>query len=245
MAKYKVTWKGAVLISILLLPSSIYLVLTTGRHNFVHLPIVGPREAIEVVDENGNTIVDTVYHQIPDFTLINQDGDTVTREDMLGKIYVADFFFTRCPTICPAMQFSMLRLQNRFVDYNDFALVSHSVDPLFDTPEVLNTYAEELGADLSNWTFLTGEKDSIYKLAYEGYFVNAMEDDGAPGGFLHSEYLVLVDKEGRIRSGLDDDGNIRGVYDGTSDHDVGELIDDIKVLMAEYRLALKKNEPKD
>ena len=118
-------------------------------------------------------------------------------------------------------------------------ILSHTVNPDYDTPEVLLEYAENMQADLRNWNFVTGTKKSIYAMA-TSYFVNAMEDGEAPGGFLHSEYFVLVDKEGRIRSREDDNGNIMGVYDGTSEYEVGLLIDDIKVLMAEYNLAKKE-----
>jgi protein SCO1/2 len=222
--------KWVVLIGLLILPTFIYLFFTTGKHNFVHLPYVGPREAVEIVLEDGSSRIDTAYHTIPDFILTDQDGKPFYSDSLKGKIYVADFFFTRCPSICPSMQYSMLRLQKKFEGLHDFHLVSFTVDPENDTPEALKAYAENLGADFSNWTFL----------AYKGYFINALEDPGAPGGFLHSEYFVLVDKKGNLRSGVDKEKRLRVVYDGTSDYEVNELIDDIKVLLAEYRLAKKE-----
>ncbi len=240
----KVLKKGGILLAILIFPSAFYIALTTGRHNFAHLSYIGPRLGVDTVQMGKRTLIDTIYHSIPDFTLTDQNGEPWNPAAYGGKIYVADFFFTSCPTICPAMQQSMLRLQRRFKDYDDFALLSFTVDPTRDTPEVLKAYGEEIGADFSNWTFLTGSSDSIYQIAMKGYFVNAMPDELAPGGFLHSEYLVLIDKDGHIRSGIDRSGNVRAVYDGTSDAEVHELMDDVKVLLAEYRLETKRAEKK-
>lgn len=238
----KVVKKVVILLAILIFPSAFYIALTTGRHNFVHLSYIGPRHGIDTVEIDGRPVIDTLYHTIPEFTLTDQNGEAWSNTAYGEMVYVADFFFTSCPTICPAMQQSMLRLQSRFEEYDDFALLSFTVDPEHDTSEVLKAYAQKIGADESNWTFLTGPRDSIYDIAMKGYFVNAMVDDLAPGGFLHSEYLVLIDKDGHIRSGIDKLGNPRAVYDGTSDAEVNELIDDIKVLLAEYRLATKRAE---
>ena len=133
-----------------------------------------------------------------------------------------------------------MKIQDRFAHYDNFMILSHTVDPARDTPEKLKEYADNRNIDSKNWHFLTGEKDSLYAVAYE-YLSSAMEDSLAPGGFLHTEYFVLVDKEGILRSREDDNGNIIGVYDGTDGHQMRDLIDDIKVLIAEYELALKKN----
>ena len=138
----------------------------------------------------------------------------------------------------------MRRVQQKMEQYSNFMILSHTVFPEYDTPEVLLEYANKMEADLSNWNFVTGNREDIYSIA-NSYFVNVMEDSTAQGGFLHSEYFVLVDKEGSIRARDDDNGNNIGVYDGTDDYEVGLLIDDIKVLMAEYNLAKKdKNESK-
>ena len=238
----KILKKGVILLAILVLPSILYLMLTTGRHNFVHLQYIGPRLGTEEVQIGKRTVIDTIYHAIPEFELIDEDGNLFSSTEYSDRIYVANFFFTSCPTICPAMQQSMLRLQDRFGSYDDFGLISFTVDPEHDTSEVLKAYGNEIGVNWDYWTFLTGETQDIYTLAMEGYFVNAMPDALAPGGFLHSEYLVLVDKDGHIRSGFDKNGNVRAVYDGTSDFEVNELIDDIKVLLAEYRLETKRAE---
>lgn len=222
--------KILVLFSLLLLPTLLYLVLTTGRHNFARLPY------LTYTDENGVT----KQREIPPFSFTNQDGKTITNADYKGKIYIADFFFTTCPSICKTMTGNMKRLQDDFEKFDDFALLSYTVNPEQDTVETLRRYADERGADTRNWNFVTGKREDIYKLA-ESYFVNVSPDSIAPGGFLHSEYFILVDKEGKIRCRTEDNGNIKAVYDGTSEADMRELTDDIKVLIAEYNLALKKN----
>ena len=225
------TYKGLLAIIILILPTAIYVFLTYGKHNFAHLPYVGPQ-------------TDSTYHSIPDFAFVNQFNDTISQSDYEGNIYLANFVFTTCPTICPVMTYNMRRVQQKMEQYPNFKILSHTVFPEYDTPEVLLEYANKMEADLSNWNFVTGNREDIYSIA-NSYFVNVMEDSTAQGGFLHSEYFILVDKEGRIRARDDDNGNNIGVYDGTDDYEVGLLIDDIKVLMAEYNLAKKdKNESK-
>ena len=224
-------YKGLIAIIILILPTAIYVFLTYGKHNFAHLPYVGPQ-------------TDSTYHSIPDFAFVNQFNDTISQSDYEGNIYLANFVFTTCPTICPVMTYNMRRVQQKMAQYPNFKILSHTVFPEYDTPEVLLEYANKMEADLSNWNFVTGNREDIYSIA-NSYFVNVMEDSTAQGGFLHSEYFVLVDKEGRIRARDDDNGNNIGVYDGTNDYEVGLLIDDIKVLMAEYNLAKKdKDESK-
>lgn len=214
--------KAAILFSILLLPSLLYLLLNTGSNNFTPLPILGPRQPITVI-ENGEEVTDTLYHTIPEFSFTNQFGKTINSKDVEGKIYVADFFFTSCPTICPQMATHMLQIQNRFADRDDFLLLSHTIDPKNDDVERLKEYGEKVHAEKGFWHLLTGEKDSIYKIAMEGYFVSAMKDDSAPGGYLHSGQFVLVDKKGRIR----------GLFDGTSTSDVNNLYDAVEILYRE------------
>lgn len=234
MSKNKTLKKGVVLFTILLLPSVLYLLLTTGKHNFGTLPMVGPM----TLNEQG----DSVRHQIRSFQLINQEGDTVSSDYLEGSIYVADFFFTICPTICPVMSRNMKSLQDEFGAYPDFKLVSFTVYPEGDSAEVLKAYGEKYGADFDTWSFFTGDKKEIYDLAYRSYFCNAMEDESAPGGFLHSSYFVLVDKEGHIRSGIDSNTKaLRAVYDGTSEADMKALKEDIRTLLFEYKAELKKN----
>ena len=178
------------------------------------LPILGER----YVDDNQ----DTVYHSIADFTFINQAGDTIRKEDMVGKIYVADFFFTTCPTICPVMKKEMLRVYEQFKGEPNFRILSHSIDPSHDTQAVLKDYAEKLGVpDAATWNFLTGDQEKIFEIGQTSYLTTTMADDMEPGGFLHSGAFLLVDQQGRIR----------GVYDGTKTEQVDRLLADIPKLL--------------
>ena len=178
------------------------------------LPILGER----YVDDNQ----DTVYHKIADFAFVNQLGDTITQADMAGKVYVADFFFTTCPTICPVMKKEMLRVFEKYKDQPNFKILSHSIDPTHDTQEVLKDYAEKLGIeDASTWNFLTGDQEKIFEMGQTSYLTTAMSDQAEPGGFLHSGAFLLIDQEGRIR----------GVYDGTKSDQVDRMISDIPKLL--------------
>jgi protein SCO1/2 len=175
----------------------------------------------------------TIFHTVPSFTLLNQNSDSISNSDLAGKVYVADFFFTTCPSICPIMTNNLVKVQRAFKGVENFALVSHTVNPDYDREDVLKEYAAKMHADTTNWHFLTGTKEAIYNTAFHGYFANAGEDELAPGGFLHSEYFILVDGLGRVRSGYDKQGNVKGVYEGTNDQDVLQLINDIKKLLKE------------
>lgn len=227
--------KRVVLVSILVLPFLIYFIFVYSAEEnfFVKLKYVGPKEVVTMVNEDGEEVTDTAYYTIPTWEYTTQDDTTLSNNELKGKIYVANFFFTSCPSICPAMNYNVLQVQERFKGYDDFRIVSFSVDPTHDTVEVLKAYESKLGATPGRWYFLTGDPDDIYTTA-EGYFSNAMVDSLAAGGFLHSENLVLVDWEGRIRSGVDDNGNLKGVYNGLSPDEINKLKDDIKVLIAEY-----------
>ena len=176
---------------------------------------------------------DTIFHTVPSFTLLNQNSDSISNSDLAGKVYVADFFFTTCPSICPIMTNNLVKVQRAFKGVENFALISHTVNPGYDREDVLKEYAAKMHADTTNWHFLTGTKEAIYNTAFHGYFANAGEDELAPGGFLHSEYFILVDGHGRVRSGYDKQGNVKGVYEGTNDQDVLQLINDIKKLLKE------------
>ena len=227
--------KYIILFAILFLPTLLYLLFVYGQgeQNFAHLPFV------TYTDIDG----ETQNRKAPEFGFINQDRLAFTSNDLEGKIYVVDFFFTSCPSICPIMSANMSKLQDRFSGFDDFELVSFTVDPKRDTPQRLKEYADDRMANTEKWNFLTGQQDSLYSVAYD-YLSSAMEDSLAPGGFLHTEYFVLVDKEGNIRSREDEQGNLIGVYDGTSAQHIRDLIDDIKVLIAEYNLELKGDKKK-
>jgi protein SCO1/2 len=213
--------KITLLFLLLVLPAIMYFYLTRGYNNFIKLEIIGEAD-----------------YSIDDFSFINQDSVTITRDSLLGSIYVANFFFTSCPTICPTMTRNMSYLQDKLSVYPNIRFLSHTVDPYNDTPEELSNYVrlmqqKNVSIDLTNWDFVTGEKDKLYESA-ANYFVNASVDSLAPGGFLHSEYFILIDKQGRVRSGIDINGNVVGAYDGTNEVQMKDLINDINVLMAVY-----------
>jgi protein SCO1/2 len=187
------------------------------------LPILGYREVV-AKEVEGKKVIDTVYHSIADFQFVNQDSALVTNETFAGKIYVADFFFTSCRTICPVMKTQMLRVYETTQDMPDVAILSHTIDPEYDTVALLHDFADRLGVSSSKWHFVTGEQDKIYDIAQTSYFATAMVDKTEPDGFIHSGAFLLIDKERRIR----------GKYDGTQEEDVDRLIEDIKRLRKEY-----------
>ena len=183
------------------------------------LPIAGYKDIQEVDGK-----IDTLYHTIADFSFVDQDSTTITQATFEDKIYVADFFFTTCPSICPKMKQQMLRVYEKFYDESSLLLLSHTIDPLHDTVAVLKEYSDLLEVSSDKWHFVTGEPDEIYEIAEKSYFATAGEDEEAPGGYFHNGAFVLVDKDRRIR----------GVYDGTDEFQVDKLIKDIPKLLAEY-----------
>ena len=187
------------------------------------LPIYQPTQvSAELVD---STIQHKKkYHKIADFSLINQNGDTITQETYKNKIYVADFFFTTCKTICPIMTKNMHVLQKEFITDNEVMLLSHSVTPEIDTVAQLKRYAKEKFVNSSKWNLVTGDKKEIYKLARKSYLAVKDDGDGGPFDMVHTENFMLIDKERQIR----------GFYDGTNLDDIDRLIDDIAVLKEEY-----------
>lgn len=165
------------------------------------------------------------YHSIADFKLINQNGDTISQADYADKIYVADFFFTTCPTICPVMTANMADLQQIIKDDEEVMLLSHSVTPEIDSVPQLKKYALENGVIDAKWNLVTGDKKQIYELARKSYLAVLTDGDGGPYDMIHTENFILVDKERRIR----------GFYDGTSSEEVAQLLEDLKVLKSSYR----------
>ena len=189
------------------------------------LPILG-RKSIQERIVNGTVKTDTIYHRIDDFKFTNQDSLEVTNSTFENKIYVADFFFTTCPTICPIMKTQMLRVYERFKDNEGVLFLSHTIDPEYDTVALLHDFAERLGVSSKKWHFVTGQKEYIYEIGQNSYMVTAMEDENEPGGYLHSGAFILVDP----------DRHIRGLYDGTKEDQVDRLISDIPKLLSEYGL---------
>lgn len=168
-------------------------------------------------DENGELAPEPVR----DWTYVNQDRDTVTNKDLLGTVYVVDFFFTSCPTICPTVKSNMLRIHERFGDRDDFKLVSFTIDPKRDTPEEMKSYAQKLGvSDTKDWWYLYGDKLETYELDAD-YLSVAEENPNAPGGFDHSGYIILVDKKGYVRA----------YASGLQTDEVDHLMEDIELLL--------------
>lgn len=165
------------------------------------------------------------YHTIADFSLTNQNGETITQENYKDKIYVADFFFTTCPTICPIMTKNMAEIQNAVLDDPEVMLLSHSVTPVIDSVPQLKKYALEKGVVDSKWNLVTGEKKQIYELARKSYLAVKTDGDGGPYDMIHTENFILVDKERRIR----------GFYDGTNREEINKLLEDLKVLKQSYK----------
>ena len=187
------------------------------------LPIYSPSMVSkELVEENIQFI--KKYHKIKDFSMKNQNGETITQEFYNDKIYVADFFFTTCPTICPIMTENMGYIQEKIKNNSDILLLSFSVTPEIDSVEQLKKYALEKNVIDSKWNLVTGNKKDIYNLARTSYLVAKTNGDGGKYDMIHTENFVLVDKEKRIR----------GFYDGTNSKEMDQLLNDIKILKNSY-----------
>lgn len=199
----------------------IFLVLISGCKS-KKLPYYGEQEVIKKVVD-GKEVEQTIYPVIPDFSFINEDGEVVTEKDFKNKVYVADFFFVTCPTICPVMKKNMLTVYNEYKENPEVKILSHTIDPEHDTPEVLKKYATDLGISGKMWQFVTGDKEKIYDIGQKHYMVSALEDSSQAGGYIHSGAFVLIDK----------DRHIRGMYDGTTEEGTAKLIQDLAVLLKE------------
>lgn len=186
------------------------------------LPILGNRTA-QTHDVNGKTVTDTIYQTIPAFQFTDQDGNSITNDWVKGKIYVADFFFVSCPTICPVMKKNMLQVYKAYQGQSDIVFLSHTIDPEHDSLPILKDYCSRLGSDGKQWKFVRGDREQTYTLAESGYYASARADSLEPGGFIHSGGFILVDTQQRVR----------GIYDGTNEESVATLIADIKRLQME------------
>jgi protein SCO1 len=211
-----------------------WLVLVTGLFLFAcmrdaksdRLPFYGHYDVLSA-DFEGHKKGDTIFHTVPDFSYITQDSIEIHSEQLKDKIWIAKFFFSRCPTICPPMTSSMKQLREDLSDINDLVTyLSFSIDPKKDTPERLREYIQEHGIDADNWYFLTNDdEEATHFLGTEGFKIHAMSDDYAPGGYAHSPNFILVDRSQRIR----------GIYDGLEKSQVEQLKSDIiKLLKDEY-----------
>ncbi len=206
-----------------------------GFFALIFLPIlffmVKPKSKLPVynpVDVNPRLVDDAVRHinkdhKVADFILTNQNGKTISQDDFEGKIYIADFFFTRCQTICPVMALNMADLQEYYKNDREIKLLSHSVTPIIDSVTVLKAYADKMGAVDGKWEITTGDKKHIYNLARKSYFAVLDEGDGGAQDFIHTEQFILIDKKKQIR----------GFYDGTDKNEIQHIISDIEILKKE------------
>lgn len=209
--------------------------------------ITGLKKAPEKSDHKKLTEVDYIIlndekAKAPSFHFIDQNRDSITDKNYNGKVYLVEFFYSTCPTICPIMNDNLAEIANEFKDRDDFGIASFSIDPKHDTPEVLLEYAEMHGVNHPNWHLLTGDQNQIYDLAFQGYRLTAQEDINEPGGIMHDGLFVLIDQDGYIRSRKDDFGNpliyYRGyierkavIQPGDEEPQIDELIEDIHYLL--------------
>jgi len=207
-------------ILMILLPGLVFLY-------FMFLTVLGPPKQPKLRYYVATAVdgTDTTFHQLPDFQFINEQGQSVDQSVMDDKIVVSDYFFTTCPTICPVMTQNLTMVQEYFDENEDVLILSHTVDPETDTPEKLLDYAEAYEVNPKQWMFLTGSKKDLYEHARRGYFITALQGDGGPEDFIHSEKIVLVDKN----------KHIRGYYDGTKEEEVKRMIEHIEILKLEFR----------
>ena len=173
---------------------------------------------------------DTLWHTIPSFAFEGHNGKTITLDYFEDKVAVVDFFFTHCPSICPQMTAQLERVQHEFRNYDEVVILSHTVDPARDSIPRLIEYANTHEVDSTKWVMVTGNKKELYQQARQGYFITATEGDGGDDDFVHSEKLVIVDK----------DKVIRGYYDGTKEEEVNQMMFDIKTLLLEYPVRKRK-----
>ncbi len=201
---------------ILGLPIVLTFCLHSGKNQYKTLPVLGPKE----VNNQG----DTVYHNIGSFTFTNQNGERITSKQLEGKFYVAHFFFTECPDVCPKLIENLKEVQKQTQNLDDFRILSMTVKPESDNPQTLKEYANQKGINTNKWHLLSGQQENIEALARNNFLITAKEDQHGYQDYIHSDLLVLVDKEGKIR----------GFYKGSDEQAVENLVDEVAVLVEEY-----------
>lgn len=209
----------AIWIAVLLGPLLLVFICNQARQEFKPVKYLSPKYP------NPDGSPDSVYKAVADFKFVSQTGDTITRDTFKNCIYVANVFFSRCQGVCPRLTSALTRVQDYCKDVKEVKFLSITVDPENDSVEALKGYADRFGAIPHKWYFITGEKEAIYRFAKDEFFFKAMEGEGGEMGFIHDQSLRLVDKEGVFRGEY---------YDGLNNIEVDRLIEDIRVLLAEY-----------
>ena len=204
-----------------ILSISLIIILTSCDSEKSVLPILGQHD-YETRTEAGKTISDTVHYTVPDFSFLGHRSVEINNNTIAGKVTIADFFFTTCPTICPVMSRNMKKISQEFLGKKNLTMLSFSIDAIHDSIPVLNKYASKLNVENENWHFMVCEKKKTFELA-KGFMISAAEDKNAPGGLIHSGAFILLDGQQRIRA----------YYDGTKEEDVDKAIADIKTLLDE------------
>ncbi|MFI5138928.1 MAG: SCO family protein [Sphingobacteriales bacterium] len=219
----RVLKKILILVLVLAVPGFLYyLLVVEGKNRYHALPVFGPKEIAKTTHRvKGKDIPDTIYHTLPDFKLTDQNGNPVSLKTFDGKIFVAGFFYTHCPSVCKLINSNINLLASAYAKIRMVDFVSITVDPERDSPQVLKQYANTFNPVSKNWLFLSGDTSTVYKLARNGFLVNALQT--GKDDFIYSDKLVLIDQERRIR----------GYYTGASTDDVNRLNDEIKVLISE------------
>ncbi|TXN37058.1 SCO family protein [Flagellimonas hymeniacidonis] len=209
--KYTYVWVSLIILifGILFIPKIVNRLKNNSVVETDRMSIRSQQKEVGFVISNGQK------RKVPEFSFLNQDSILISNKDYLDKVYVVEFFFTTCPTICPIMTKNLVELQNTFEEYEDFGVASFTINPRYDTPSILKKYAARYGITDTDWHLMTGDQSKIYALAQEGFYIVANEVEDAPGGFEHSGMFALVDKQGFIRSRDDKNGNPLIYYRGT------------------------------
>jgi protein SCO1/2 len=227
-AKYIGLFAVILIFSILFIPKI--------HDRIVHDTVVDSNRMSKSKSQDADVVVDTSkallsLQEVPPFTFLNQQNTTITNDFYTGKVFVVEFFFSSCTTICPIMNKNMLQLQDVFSGEENFGIASFSIDPSYDTPDVLKAYATRYGANHPNWNFLTGDKTAIHRLSNEGFKLFAAEDEDEADGFSHSGLFALIDQSGTVRSRKDKHGNPLFYYNGLEQEGIDMMIADIKKLL--------------
>ena len=213
---------GIIIVAIIFAGSIVYMAVKPPSVAYKKLPILG-NHSLDTHYHGDKMHIDTLWHRVPDFSFIDQEGNVFTHQEVKKKIYVTDFFFSTCQTICPAMSGEMERVYQKFLNDDRVLIISHTVDPETDSPEQLSKYAQQFDAKAGKWIFLTGEKAELYQIARKGYMLEASIGSGGADDFIHTQNFALVDGKGRVR----------GIYDGLEPEEIDMMMKDMQSLLKE------------